>query len=123
MQALVQFGAPPLLFLSEFRDVVVIIWGILSVLLLLALALSILILTLSVKRLIRDVGRLLDADVKPVLESARESVDNVAGTTRFLGDKAVAPVIRIMGLISAVRRGAVVLSGVTGRRRHSEEET
>jgi len=118
-----ELGAVPLLFLSEFRDVVIITWGILSVLLLLALALSILTLTFSVKRLIRDVRTLIDVNLKPVISSAHESVDNVAGTTRFLGDKAVTPIIRVIGLISAVRRGVAVFSGATSRRRHQEDES
>lgn len=114
--------AAPLLFLSEFRDVVVIVWGILSILLLAALSLSALMLTMSVKRLMRDVSSLIDINVKPVIASAQESVDNVAGTTRFIGDKAVAPIIRVRGIISAVRRGVEVFSGVTRRRRHTEDE-
>ncbi len=119
----VGFSGMPFLFLTEFRDVVVIVWGVLSILLLLALSLLVLVLTFSVKRLIRDLNHLIDADVRPVLSSARESVDNVAGTTRFIGDKAVTPVIRVLGLVSYVRRGFSVFGGLTGRRRHAEEES
>src|SRR5438067_8173246 len=82
-------SAPVLSFLIDLRDIVVIIWGILSIILLLTLVLVVFILTLSVKRLIAEVNDLLNTGVKPVLASARESADNVAGTTRFVGDKAV----------------------------------
>jgi hypothetical protein len=82
----------------------------------------VLILVLSVKRLMQDVSRLLDVNVKPVIASAQESVDNVAGTTRFVGDRVIAPIIRVGGIISAVRRGVEVFAGMTGRRRHIEDE-
>ena len=116
-----ELGRIPFLFLTEFRDIVVIIWGVLSILLLLALSLSVLLLTFSVKRLIREVGGLIDADVKPVLNTARESIDNVAGTTRFIGDKAVTPIIHLIGLVSGLRRGIGVLTGLTGHRRGRED--
>jgi hypothetical protein len=110
------------MFIGEFRDVVVIVWGILSILLLATLILSILILTLSVKRLIREVNDLMNSGIKPVLESARESVENVTGTTRFIGDKAVAPIIRVISIVAGVRRGIAALGGLTQRFRSGEKE-
>jgi hypothetical protein len=108
---------PILLALSDVRDVIVIVWGIISILLLLALTFVIVSLTLSVRRLIREVNDLINTGVKPVLASARESVDNVTWTTRFVGDKAVAPVVRTIGIINGIRRGVSVFTGLTGRRR------
>ena len=65
----------PLLFLDEFRDIIIIIWGILSILLLAALVITIVFVGLSIKRLINDVKALLDGGVRPVLDSARETVE------------------------------------------------
>jgi hypothetical protein len=113
-------SAPVLSFLMDLRDIVVIVWGILSIILLLTLALVVFILTLSVKRLIAEVNDLLNSGVKPVLASARESADNVAGTTRFIGDKAVAPIIRVIGLIAGVRRGMAVFGSLTGHGKDRE---
>ena len=109
----------PLLFLAQFRDIVVIIWGILSILLLLALVLVLLALMASVRSLISALNDLANTGIKPVLTSAQETVDNVADTTRFLGDHVVAPVIRTVSVISAIRRGIAVFSGITGRGRES----
>jgi len=67
------------------------------------------------------VKALLDGGVRPVLDSARETVDNVGDTTRFIGDKVVSPIIRIMSIVAGVRRGFSVLSGL-GRRRRDEGE-
>jgi hypothetical protein len=111
----------PLLFLAEFRDIVVIIWGILSILLLAALGIMALTIGLSVRRLIKDVRALLDGGVRPVLDSARETVDNVGDTTRFVGDKVVSPIIRIISIVAGIRRGLGVLSGLTGRHRGRPE--
>jgi hypothetical protein len=108
----------PLLFVQEFRDIVVIVWGILSILLLLTLTIVVITLALSVKRLITDVNDLLNSGVKPVLASARDSAENVAGTTRFVGDRVVAPVIRVISIVAAVRRGVAIFTGLTGRGKH-----
>jgi hypothetical protein len=108
--------------LPDVRDVVIILWGTISILLLVALIVSIWILTSSVRRLLRDVSNLIDANVKPVIASAQESVDNVAGTTRFIGDRAVAPIIRVAGLLAAIRRGIEVFTGIARRRRRAGDE-
>jgi hypothetical protein len=121
--SLLDLGQAPLLSLGDFRDIIVIIWGILSILLLAALILVVVILALSVKRLISEVRELLNTGVRPVLSSARETADNVTGTTRFVGDKVVRPIIRVVGIISGVRRGIGVFTGLTGRGRHQEDET
>lgn len=108
----------PLLAIGDIRDIVVIIWGILSIVLLLTLIIVVATLALAVKRLISDVNDLLNNGIKPVLASARDSADNVAGTTRFVGDRVVAPAIRIISIISGVRRGIAIFSGLTGRGKH-----
>jgi hypothetical protein len=113
---------PVFLALSDFRDIIVIIWGILSILLLLALTFVIISLTMSVRRLIHEVNDLINTGVMPILASARESVDNVTWTTRFLGDKAVAPVVRTISVINGIRRGVGVFTGLTGRGRGDRAE-
>lgn len=118
-----ELGRAPLLFISDLRDIVIIVWGILSILLLAALIIVVVTLALSVRRLIKDVRDLLNTGVRPVLASTRETVDNVTGTTRFVGDKVVTPIIRVISIVSGVRRGVAVFSGLTGRRRQGEEES
>lgn len=117
---LAALGSSPLLFVQEFKDWVIIIWGIASIVLLITLIAVVVMLALSVKRLITEVQDLLNNGVKPVLASARESADNVTGTTRFVSDKVVTPVIRAVSVVSGVRRGIAVFSGITGRGRDAE---
>jgi hypothetical protein len=116
------WAGPIFLALSDFRDVIIIVWGIVSILLLVALTFVVISLTMSVKRLIHEVNDLINTGVMPILASARESVDNVTWTTRFLGDKAVAPVVRTIGVINGVRRGFGVLTGLSGRGRGTRAE-
>jgi hypothetical protein len=119
---LASLASMPLLFLTGFRDVVLIIWGIVSIILLVTLTLVMLLLALSVKRLIAEVNDLLNTGVKPVLASARESADNVTGTTRFVSDKVVTPVIRVVSVASGIRRGVAVFAGITGRGKKEKDE-
>ena len=119
---LVSLASAPLLFLSDFRDWVLIIWGIVSILLLVTLTLVILVLALSVKRLIAEVNDLMNTGIKPVLASARESADNLTGTTRFVGDKVVTPVIRVVSVASGIRRGVAVFTGLTNRGKKDKQE-
>lgn len=119
---LVSLASAQLLFLSDFRDWILIIWGIVSIILLITLTLVILVLALSVKRLIAEVNELINTGVKPVLASARESADNITGTTRFVSDKVVAPTIHVVSVASGIRRGVAVFAGLTGRGKKNEHE-
>jgi hypothetical protein len=43
-------------------------------------------------------------------------VDSIRGTTSFVADTAVAPVIRLYGIVSGIRRFLSVLTGFGKRR-------
>jgi len=105
--------------LEELRDLVIVIWGISGIVFLaVALVLAIVVGT-SARGLIRTIQSLLQDDVQPTLRSARQTVDSIRGTTSFVADTAVAPVIRVYGVVSGVRRFISVLSGF--RKRHSSQ--
>jgi hypothetical protein len=63
---------------------------------------------------------LLRNEIKPVLESANETVSTVRGTTTFLSDTVVNPVITVFSYASAVRQTIQLLAG-GGRKRHARE--
>lgn len=102
--------------LEEFRDLVIVIWGILGIVVLAALLVVTLIVGIAAKSLIGTVQGLIRDDVQPTLRSARQTVDSIRGTTSFVADTAVAPVIRVYGAVSGVRRFLSVLSGFRRRR-------
>jgi hypothetical protein len=102
--------------LEELRDLVIVIWGILGIVVLAVVLVLALVLGVAAKGLIGTVQALIRDDVQPTLRSARQAVDSIRGTTSFVADTAVAPVIRVYGMVSGVRRFLSVLSGFKKRR-------
>jgi hypothetical protein len=100
---------------ETFRDVVIITWGALSIIAFLLVILVLLSLWSGVRGLIKDVKLTVREDVQPLLATGRETVNNVTGTSRFLSDTVVSPVLRLYGIISGVRRGFTVFTGITRR--------
>ena len=102
--------------LEELRDLIIVIWGILGIVFLaVALVLGIVV-GISARGLIGTVQSLIQDDVQPTLRSARQTVDSIRGTTSFVADTAVAPIIRVYGIVSGVRRFLSVLTGFRKRR-------
>ncbi len=97
------------------RDIVIIIWGVVSILTLLVVLGISLFIGLSIKNLVSTINELVNTSVKPMIDTTQQSVVNVAGTTQFLGDTVVSPVIRVISIAAGVRRGVGVFTGVTSR--------
>jgi hypothetical protein len=116
----VPVGGVALLGRETFRDVVIITWGALSILAFLLVILWILVMWRGIMGLVRDVRVTVQEDVRPLLATGRESVNNVTGTTRFLSDTVVSPVLRLYGIVAGVRRALSVLTGLAGRGRRSK---
>lgn len=102
--------------LEELRDLVIVVWGILGIVFLAVAIILGIVVGLSARRLIVTTRSLLRDDVQPTLRSARQTVDSIRGTTSFVADTAVAPVIRVYGIFSGVRRFLSVLLGFKKRR-------
>lgn len=100
---------------ETFRDVVIITWGGLSIIAFLLVILVLLSLWRGVMGLVKDVKLTVREDVQPLLATGRETVNNVTGTSRFLSDTVVSPVLRLYGIVSGVRRGFAVFTGLTRR--------
>jgi hypothetical protein len=62
---------------------------------------------------ILNLVKLLRAEIKPILDSADETVRTLRGTTVFMSDTFVNPVVRASGVVAGVAR---VLRIVTKRR-------
>lgn len=105
---------------ETLRDWVLIFWGITSILLFLFIIAFLWSLWRGINGLIGETKFLVREDVRPIMITGRESVNNVAGTTRFLGDTIVKPVIRLYGIVAGVRRFISVFTGLTGRRKKSQ---
>lgn len=107
--------------LEATRDVIVIIWGVFSI-----IAFGLLIILLysiwrGVKDLIKTVQTIAKDDVHQMIVTSQQSLNNITGTARFMSDTVVSPVVKAYGVVAGVRRGLAVFTGVTrrGKRRSS----
>ena len=96
---------------ATVRDVAIILLAVES--LIIGVLLSVLLWQL------RNLSRMLEEEVRPLLDSANETVGTVRGTSAFLSETVVSPVIRIISTVTGLRRGLGVLSGI----RHRDGET
>lgn len=87
--------------MAAARDVAIIILAVESIIIGALLA----FLIFQVQALVR----LLEEEIKPILDSVNETASTVRGTTSFVSDTVVSPVMRVAGLVSAIRRIADVL--------------
>src|SRR4030043_818529 len=92
---------------ARVRDIFIILMALESMLT--GLALTILI--IQVARL----TNLLENEVKPILDSTNETVSNLRGTTKFLSDNLVEPVIKLNEVVAVFQRMKDILR-FTGKR-------
>ncbi len=81
---------------ETIRDIVIIFMAVES--LVIGLVLIILIVQLA------QLTTLLRNEVKPILDSTNETLGTVRGTTAFLSDNLVKPVVRVNSAVAALRR-------------------
>lgn len=103
--------------LAEWRDIVVIAYGVAGILLMIALIFVNLFLAFAVRALSRSVRDLLNDPVRPTLEEIRRTVENVRGTSEFIADTAVSPLIRAVAVTRGIRRGVAAATGLRNRGR------
>jgi hypothetical protein len=102
------------LFVATFRDWVIIFMGIAVAAFFFVALVVTLVLGFLARTLMRRTLTLIDENVKPLLGTAKETADHVKGTTTFVSQAAVAPIVRTYGVVAGVRRAASVLAGLTG---------
>jgi hypothetical protein len=106
--------------LADWRDIIIIVVGVLTILVLLALFIFTVVLGVAARVVLGLLQRVLRDELTPLLGSARQTVSRVQGTAVFVGENAVGPIIRAYGVFAGARRAAGVLSGVAGRRNRNK---
>jgi hypothetical protein len=97
---------PPLT--AVIRDISIIVLALVTIVI--GTFLAVLIFQLqSLTALLRD-------EIKPILESANETASTVRGTTTFVSDAVVTPLINAASYASAVRQTIKVLAGSPSRK-------
>jgi hypothetical protein len=94
---------------SVIRDIAIIVLALITIVI--GAFLAILIFQLqSLTALLRD-------EIKPILDSANETANTVRGTTVFVSDAVVTPMITAASYVSAIRQTLKVLTGGPSRKR------
>jgi hypothetical protein len=81
---------------ANWRDIFIIFMAVES----LIIGVALIILILQIASLIN----LLQNEVRPILESTSEAVNTLRGTTEFLGESLVEPVIKLNSSLAGLRR-------------------
>lgn len=103
--------------LESIRDIVIIVYGVMGVLLMLGMAVAAFGVWFAVRALTRTVNGLLDDPVKPTLQDVQQTVQHVRGTAEFMNDTAVHPIIRTVSTVRGIRRGFASVTGIRNRRK------
>lgn len=96
---------------EQWRDIVVVfagLWAALAFFILCVLLAALVILVFTIRHL-------LSAKVGPLLDSGKDALDNVRGTSEFVGETAVAPIVRVYSVVRGVRGGLSAVSGIGDR--------
>jgi hypothetical protein len=107
--------------LEESRDIVVIVFGIVSATFFFAALVLTTAIGLATLGLFNKLRNLIDESVAPALGAVKEAADTVRGTTEYVGRTAVSPVARAYGTFAGLKKGLSVLSGFRGRDKDKDD--
>lgn len=101
--------------LENLRDIVVIVYGVMGVVLMLALCIAAFGLWFAIRALSSAVQALIADPIRPTLQEVQKTAQNIRGTSEFFADSAVHPLIRVMSIGRGVRRGVATVAGLRSR--------
>jgi len=81
---------------GRLRDIFIILMALEALL----IGLALIILMIQIARL----TNLLENEVKPILDSTNETISNLRGTTKFLSDNLIEPVIKLNEVIAVFQK-------------------
>ena len=102
------------MWLASVRDVGIILLAVESLVIGALLA----VLMLQLRRLVK----LLEEEIKPVLDSASETVNTVRGATDIVSETLVSPLIRMNSYVTGIRTALATLIGIKGDLQGTPEE-
>ncbi|MEJ2601078.1 MAG: hypothetical protein P8Z00_22295 [Anaerolineales bacterium] len=98
---------------AKIRDIFIIFMALESLL----IGLTLVILIIQIARLIN----LLQNEVKPILESTNETVSSLRGTTTFLSDNLVQPVIKLNEYLAGLTQFIQVIGLTRGKPKNKKQ--
>jgi hypothetical protein len=103
--------------LADFRDIVIIVYGVMGILLFTILIATAAGLFFAGRSLAGKVEELLAEPIRPALEELRETARNARGASEFYADHAVSPLIKTVAAARGARRGLSSITRLAGRGR------
>ena len=100
---------------ADWRDFVVIVYGAMGVVLMFVFIVVTILLWIAVRRLTNAIRSLIDDPIRPTLEEVQKTAANVRGSTEFVADTAVHPLIRFVAMARGIRRGVSIVTGLRRR--------
>jgi hypothetical protein len=97
--------------LADVRDIAIVILAVESI------VVGILLILLLWQ--LRSLTRLLQEEVKPMLDALQETIGTVKGTTSLVSETIVSPAVKISGFAAGLRRALEVI--LTGKPAREEE--
>jgi hypothetical protein len=99
---------------GKIRDIFIIFMALET----LVLGLTLVILIIQIARLIN----LLQNEIKPILESTNETVSTLRGTTNFLSENLVEPVIKLNEYLAALQKMLSLIGLVRGQAKKTNSQ-
>jgi uncharacterized membrane protein len=99
---------------AKIRDIFIIFMALET----LVLGLTLVILIVQIARLIN----LLQNEIKPILESTNETVNTLRGTTTFLSENLVEPVIKLNEYLAALQKMLSLIGLARGRTKGKKDQ-
>lgn len=96
---------------SEWRDILIVftsIFYLIAAMLLVALLAALVFLVFLLRRILRE-------NAAPALDSLKDTLDNVRGTTEFAGETVASPIIRTYAVVKGVRSGISAVTNLPDR--------
>lgn len=103
---------------SEWRDILIVFTGVFWVIgsiVAVALVVVLLFLVIYVRKILRE-------NVVPAIDSLKDSLDNVRGTTEFAGETVASPLIRTYAVVKGLRTGLGAITNLPGRVRGRQKK-
>ncbi len=101
--------------MADVRDVAIIVLAIESI----VVGVVLIFLVIQVNSLIR----LLKEEIKPLLDSANETASTLRGTTTFISDKVVNPIVSASSFVSGAEQAVKTLLGLRRRAGRDVDQT
>ena len=102
---------------ANWRDIVIVFtavfWLVAGVLLVVLVAVLI-VLVLALRKVLRE-------NAVPAIDSLKDSLDNLRGTTEFAGETVAAPLIRTYAVVKGVRSGISAVTNLPDRIRRRKK--